>query len=38
MKISWKMYFDGETNQIRSGIGVLVISPKRTHIPFSDRL
>ena len=35
---SWKMYFDGATNQNRSGIGVLLISPKGTHIPFSGRL
>ena len=35
---SWKMYFDGATNQNGSGIGVLLISPKRTHIPFSGRL
>ena len=33
-----KMYFDGATNQNGSGIGVLLISPKRTHIPFSGRL
>ncbi|KAK9991482.1 hypothetical protein SO802_026467 [Lithocarpus litseifolius] len=31
---SWKMYFDGATNQNGSGIGVLLISPKGTHIPF----
>ena len=35
---SWKMYFDGASNQNGSGIGVLLISPKRTHIPFSSRL
>ena len=35
---SWKMYFDGATNQNESGIGVLLISPKWTHIPFSGRL
>ena len=27
---SWKMYFDGATNQNGSGIGVLLISPKGT--------
>ena len=32
------MYFDGANNQNRSGIGVLIISPKATHIPFSSRL
>ncbi|XP_050259944.1 uncharacterized protein LOC126705025 [Quercus robur] len=35
---SWKMYFDGVTNQNGSGIGVLLISPKGTHIPFSGKL
>ena len=35
---SWKMYFDGATNQNGSGIGVLLISPKGTHIPLSGRL
>ena len=35
---SWKMYFDRATNQNGSGIGVLLISPKGTHIPFSGRL
>ena len=35
---SWKIYFDGVTNQNESGIGVLVISPKRAHILFSGRL
>ena len=34
----WKMYFDGATNQSGSGILVLLISPKGTHIPFSGRL
>ena len=35
---SWKMCFDGATNQNGSGIGVLLISPKGTHISFSCRL
>ena len=35
---SRKMYFDGETNQNGSGIKVLLVSPKGTHIPFSGRL
>ena len=34
----WRMYFDGATNQNGSGIGVLLISSKGTHIPFSSRL
>ena len=35
---SWKMYFDGATNQNGSGIEVLLISPKGIHISFSGRL
>ena len=35
---SWKMYFDGATNQNGSGIRVLLISLKGTHIPFSGRI
>ena len=35
---TWKMYFDEATNQNGSGIGVLLISLKGTHIPFSCRL
>jgi len=35
---SWKMYFDGATNQNGSRIGVLLISPKGTHIPLFGRL
>ncbi|XP_030939860.1 uncharacterized protein LOC115964744 [Quercus lobata] len=34
----WKMYFDGASNQNGSGIGVLLISPKGTHMSFSGRL
>ena len=36
--VSWKMYFDEATNQNGSGIEVLLISPKGTHIPFSRKL
>ena len=32
---SWKMYFDGATNQNGSDIGVLLISSKGTHIDNS---
>ena len=32
------MYFDGITNNFRSGIGVLLISPHGDHIPRSIRL
>ena len=35
---SWKMYFYGAINQNGSGIEVLLISPKGTHIPFSGKL
>ena len=35
---SWKVYFDGATNQNGSDIGFLLISPKGTHIPFSGKL
>ena len=31
---SWKMYFDGATNQNGSGIGVLLISKRDTHSIF----
>ena len=33
---SWKMYFDGATNWNGSGIGILLISPKGTHIRVSS--
>ena len=36
--VSWKMYFNEATNQNGSGIEVLLISPKGTHIPFSGKL
>ena len=32
------MYFDEATNESGNGIGVLLISPKGTHVPFSGRL
>ena len=35
---SWKMYFEEATNQNGCGIGVLLISTKGTHTPFSSRL
>ena len=35
---SWKMYIDEAINQNGSGIGVLLISPKGTHISFFGRL
>ena len=36
--VSSKMYFDEATNQNGSGIEVLLISPKGTHIPFFGKL
>ena len=39
----WHMYFDGAVNQLRFGIGVLLISPqgdhisRSVHLAFSDR-
>ncbi|XP_023920604.1 uncharacterized protein LOC112032100 [Quercus suber] len=35
---SWKINFDGVTNQNGSEIKVFLISPKMTHIPFSSEL
>ena len=29
---AWKMYFDGVVNQYGKGIGVLLITPERSHI------
>ena len=34
----WQLYFDGATNQLGFGIGILLISPKGDHIPISIRL
>ena len=34
----WCMYFDGAANQLRYGIGVLLVSPQSDHIPRSVRL
>ena len=36
--IGWKLYFDGAANQSGFGIGILLISPQRDHIPRSVRL
>ena len=33
--LGWRIYFDGETNHSRYGIGVLLVSPKGDHIPRS---
>ena len=29
----WQLYFDGATNQLGFGIGILLISPQGDHIP-----
>ena len=34
----WCFYFDGATNQLGYGIGVLLVSPQGDHIPRSVRL
>ena len=34
----WKMYFDGAVNRYRNGIGVLLITPKGSHIPLAVKL
>ena len=34
----WKMYFDGASNALRCGVGVVLISPKRNHCPFTAKL
>ena len=35
---AWKMYFDGAVNQYGNGIGVLLITPKGSHIPLAVKL
>ena len=35
---TWKMYFDGASNQHGYGVGVLLIAPDRVHIPLSSKL
>ena len=34
----WRLYFDGATNQLGFGIGILLISSQGDHIPRSVRL
>ena len=36
--IGWQLYFDGAANKSGFGIGILLISPQRDHIPRSVRL
>ena len=35
---TWKMYFDGAVNQYGSWIGILLITPKGSHIPLAIKL
>ena len=35
---AWKMFFDGAMNQYGNGIGVLLITPKGSHIPLAIKL
>ena len=35
---AWKIYFDGIMNQYENGIGVLLITPKGSHIPLVVKL
>ena len=35
---TWKLYFDGAVNQYGNGIGVLLITPERSHIPLVVKL
>ena len=35
---TWKMYFDGAMNQYENEIGVLLITPKGSHIPLAIKL
>jgi hypothetical protein len=37
-RITWKMYFDGASNQHGYGVGVLLIAPDGVHIPLSAKL
>ena len=35
---TWKMFFDGVVNQCGNGIGILLITPERSHIPLAIKL
>ena len=37
-KKNWKMYFDGASNALGHSIGVVLISPDKTHCPFTVKL
>ncbi|XP_074283500.1 uncharacterized protein LOC141608048 [Silene latifolia] len=34
----WDLYFDGDSNNMGCGIGVLIISPRGEHVPVSIKL
>ena len=34
----WKMYFDGASNALGSGVGAVLISPEGNHCPFIAKL
>ena len=34
----WKMYFNGASNALGYGVGVVLISPKGNHCPFTTKL
>ena len=34
----WKMYFDGVSNALGRGVGVMLISPEGNHCPFIAKL
>ena len=35
---AWKMYFDGVVNQYGNGIGLLLITPNRSHVSLAVKL
>ena len=34
----WKMYFNGASNTLGHGVGVVLISPEGNHCPFTAKL
>ena len=34
----WKMYFDGASNVLGRGVGIVLISPEGNHFPFTAKL
>ena len=37
-KDGWKMYFDGASNALGRGVEAVLISPERSHCPFTAKL